>query len=374
MYTMPKTQTDYSATIIYKLCCKDPEIDDIYIGHTTNFIQRKNRHKTASGNINYNSYVYMFIRDHGGWDNWSMIQIEQHNCNNKREAEAIEHEWIEKLNPTLNTNKPYAKCKEEPQIYKQKWYENNKETILEKNKQNYEENKVTKLEYSAKYAQEHKEKITNYNKQYRELNKEKLSEQKKIYRETNKEAIALSIKKWTDANKDKIKAHKSQIIECECGHSYALGYKQRHLKSDKHLKPFEEKEKEEISEEEKQEKLIKAKEQQQKYRQTHSEQISQAKKKHYELHKEQIMEQNKAYRELHKEQIMEQQKLYVEENQDKIKEKKNEWYQQNKDKIKAKQSELMTCECGAEIRRAGKAEHCRSKKHQDFMQTNIHIS
>ena len=49
-------------------------------------------------------------------------------------------------------------------------------------------------------------------------------------------------------------------------------------------------------------------------------------------------------------------------------------YLENKEKIKAKQSELITCECGAEIRRAGKAEHCRSKKHQDFMQTNIHIS
>ena len=353
---MPKTPTDYSATIIYKLCCKDTEIDDIYIGHTTNFIQRKHQHKICANNNECCIYVYEFIRDHGGWDNWSMIQIEQHNCNNKREAEAIEHEWIEKLSPTLNTNKPYAKCKEEPQIYKQKWYENNKETILEKSKQNYKENKVTKL------------------------NKEKLSEQKKIYREANKEATKLTIKNWATANKDKLKEKNSQIIECECGHSYTFGNKLRHLKSDKHLKPFEEKEKEkeEISEEEKlikaKEQLIKAKEQQQKYRQTHSEQISQTKKKHYELHKEQIMEQNKAYRELHKEQIMEQQKLYVEENQDKIKEKKNEWYQQNKDKIKAKQSELITCECGAEIRRAGKAEHCRSKKHQDFMQTNIHIS
>lgn len=373
MYTMPKTPTDYSATIIYKLCCKNPEITNIYIGHTTNFIQRKHQHKICANNNECCIYVYEFIRDHGGWDNWSMIQIATFNCNNKCEALMIERFWVEHFAASLNTNMPYT-SNEEKELQKQIWYENNKEIILEKAKQHYVLHKEEKIAYSTKYAQEHKEKITNYNKEYTKLNKEKLSEQKKIYRETNKEAIALSIKKWTDANKDKLKEKNSQIIECECGHSYTFGNKLRHLKSAKHLKPFEEKEKQEISEEENQEKRIKAKEQQQKYRQTHSEQISQAKKKHYELHKEQIMEQNKAYRELHKQEIMEKQKIYVEENQDKIKEKQNEWYQQNKDKIKAKQSELITCECGAEIRRAGKAEHCRSKKHQDFIQTIIHIS
>ena len=28
---MPKTRTDYSHTIIYKICCKDVSINDIYI-------------------------------------------------------------------------------------------------------------------------------------------------------------------------------------------------------------------------------------------------------------------------------------------------------------------------------------------------------
>ena len=101
---MPKTQVDYSNTIIYKICCKDVSINDIYVGHTTNFIQRKNQHKTSCYNLNnkkYNQYVYEFIRNNGGFENWSMIQIEEHNCKTKRDAEAIEHYWIE----TLNTNK-----------------------------------------------------------------------------------------------------------------------------------------------------------------------------------------------------------------------------------------------------------------------------
>ena len=98
---------DYSHTIIYKICCKDVSINDIYVGHTTNFIQRKNQHKTSSYNINdkkYNQYVYKFIRENGGWDNWSMIQLEKYNCKNRREAEAREYFWIQQLNSTLNTN------------------------------------------------------------------------------------------------------------------------------------------------------------------------------------------------------------------------------------------------------------------------------
>ena len=48
---MPKVEIDYSQTIIYKICCKDPNITDIYIGHTSNFIQRKHNHKTNCCNI-----------------------------------------------------------------------------------------------------------------------------------------------------------------------------------------------------------------------------------------------------------------------------------------------------------------------------------
>ena len=47
---MPKTQINYSSTIMYKICCKDTLITEIYIGHTTNFIQRKNQHKISCNN------------------------------------------------------------------------------------------------------------------------------------------------------------------------------------------------------------------------------------------------------------------------------------------------------------------------------------
>ena len=42
---MPKTATDYSKNVIYKIQNND---DDslLYVGHTTNFIKRKNNHKS----------------------------------------------------------------------------------------------------------------------------------------------------------------------------------------------------------------------------------------------------------------------------------------------------------------------------------------
>ena len=56
-----------------------------------------------------------------------MIQIEEITCNNKREAEAFEHKWIEILDAKLNSIMPHAMCKEQPEIYKHNWYEEKKE-------------------------------------------------------------------------------------------------------------------------------------------------------------------------------------------------------------------------------------------------------
>jgi hypothetical protein len=234
---MPKTEIDYSNTIIYKLCCKDTSITDIYVGHTTNFLQRKHNHKTNCCNEttkNHNLNVYKYIRKNGGWDNWSMIQIEHFNCNNSNESMIRERYWIELLKPKLNAISPYTTY-EEKQIQKHNWYEEKKDYILEKSKQHYEENKEHKIEYQTQYAQEHKDEISEYQKQYREKNKEKLAEQKKIYRETNKETARIKQKEWKEMNKEKLKAQKNKVIECECGQTYTFNNKSRHLRTKIHL-------------------------------------------------------------------------------------------------------------------------------------------
>jgi len=370
---MPKNETDYSNTIIYKLCCNDITIKDIYIGHTTNFTKRKSHHKSSCFNNNdkkYNQYVYQFIRNNGGWENWSMIQIQEHNCKNKREAESIEHYWIEKNTAKLNTNNPYAMCKEEPQLYKQCWYEDKKEHILEKAKEHYEENKEQKIEYQKQYSKENKEKIAEQQEKYREKNKEKLSEQKKEYRELHKEEASKAHKEWSEANKEKISEQKKEIIVCECGNQHTFGNKHRHLQCKTHIdyqnklcgiiKQPEIK----ISEEEN---LEICRQKQKEYREKNSEKIKEFKKIYNNAHKEEIKEQTKKYYEEHKIEIIEQTKKYAEENKEKVKKNKDEWYQKNKEKILEKQKQVFTCECGSEVRCAGKSEHNRSVKHKNFI-------
>ena len=61
---MPRLPIDYSKAFIYKICCKDKNIEECYIGSSTNFVKRKNSHKTICNNINskeYNQKKYIFI-------------------------------------------------------------------------------------------------------------------------------------------------------------------------------------------------------------------------------------------------------------------------------------------------------------------------
>lgn len=57
----------------------------------------------------------------------------------------------------------------------------------------------------------------------------------------------------------------------------------------------------------------------------------------------------------------------MEENKEKVKEYKDSWYQKNKEKILEKQKQIFICECGSEVRCAGKSEHLRSSKHKIFI-------
>jgi hypothetical protein len=119
---MPKTPIKYSSTILYKLCCKDLNIKDLYVGHTTNFTKRKHNHKGRCCNENDKSYhfkVYQFIRDNGGWENWELIEIEKCNFNDENEAKARERYWIETLNSSLNSYIPLRTVKEYRETHKE---------------------------------------------------------------------------------------------------------------------------------------------------------------------------------------------------------------------------------------------------------------
>ena len=72
---MPKTQVDYLKTVMYKIICNNLEIKKCYVGHTTDFRRRKNQHKSVCNSLDSKLFIYSFIRENGGWENWSMIEI-----------------------------------------------------------------------------------------------------------------------------------------------------------------------------------------------------------------------------------------------------------------------------------------------------------
>jgi hypothetical protein len=192
---------NYGEGLIYKICCKDASITDEYIGSTTNKNRRKQQHKSVCNNENdksYNLRVYQFIRNNGGFDNFDLIVIEEFNCENKNQLKRRERYWIEERKPTLN--------KQIPTRTKQEYHEQNKERIIEHQKQHYEENKEQILEYQKQHYEENKEQISEYKKQHYEQNKEQIN----------------------------------QKINCECGGKYTFQNKSKHIKTQKHIKYFEE--------------------------------------------------------------------------------------------------------------------------------------
>ena len=175
-------KVDYSKTIIYKLCCNDINIKDIYVGHSTDFKSRNQDHKKCCNNSNskkYNQYNYQFIRDNGGWKNWKMIKLYDFPCNSKREAEAEEDKVMRELGATLNSYRAYLSEEE-----KKEWQK----------KYNEKRNKdPERIEYNKQKCKER-----------RENNKEKIKEEKKIYRENNKEYINKKSREYYEKTKQKI--------------------------------------------------------------------------------------------------------------------------------------------------------------------------
>jgi hypothetical protein len=174
---------DYSKSVIYLLRHKDDiELQNVYIGSTKDFKNRKKAHKSACNNLsnneNYNLKVYQYIRENGGWDNWVMKIIEEYSCNSLEELTTKEDEIMLQYPNRLNTFRAKGNMKE-----------------------------------------------------YLEDNKDKIKEKRKIYLENNKEKIKKTSKKYYEDNKEKRK----EKITCECGCIVRKSHLERHKKSQKHI-------------------------------------------------------------------------------------------------------------------------------------------
>jgi hypothetical protein len=204
---MPRTAVDYSKTIIYKIVCNDLNVKDIYVGSTTDFTKRKNKHKSCC-DTNSSYKIYEIIRDNGGWKNWTMLEIEKFSCKDGNESRTRERYWLEQLQATLNTILPIATeedTEESRKKYLEKYkaehvkeikqyhannYIENKEQIDARNKKYREENKEKEKLRRAKYNAEHAEEIKQKRAEYYIKNKERINAREKEYREKKKNDMA----------------------------------------------------------------------------------------------------------------------------------------------------------------------------------------
>ena len=177
---------------IYIIRSIQQSLADIYVGSCKDMRKRMITHKSNCYNEKrkeYNLKVYQFIRANGGWSNFVMEEIDT--CDVERLYQ-MEQEYIDKLNPSLNSQRAY----------------NTEEYIKENNKERH--------------------------KEWRDKNKEYIKEKKKEWYENNKEYIKEQRKEYREKNKDKINERVKEKFTCECGGRYTRNVKTRHLRTKKH--------------------------------------------------------------------------------------------------------------------------------------------
>jgi len=151
-----ENKNKYNESIIYQITCNDPNITDTYIGSTTDYKTRIRRHKNSCNNEkdnNYNCKVYQFIRENGGFDNFTFNILEECNCENKNDLQKKERYYIQLLKSNLNNNIP-TRTQQEYEL-------ENRDKILEYQKQYNLDN----IEKYKQYYINNKNKILEYQKQ-----------------------------------------------------------------------------------------------------------------------------------------------------------------------------------------------------------------
>ena len=181
---MPLKPIDYSQTYFYKIVCRNTDIKDCYVGHTTDFTKRKHQHKRTcydeKDQVHYNFYLYQFIRENGGWDNFDMILLDTLNCENNLRARAIEREFIEQIKPTLNKIKRPIRTEEEAIEYRKEHYNQNKEEIKQQVRQHRVDNPEIVKATAKRSREKHKDKVNQRSREYNEKYKDKINLQRSI--------------------------------------------------------------------------------------------------------------------------------------------------------------------------------------------------
>ena len=219
---MPLKPIDYSKAIQYKIVCNNPAITDCYNGSTCSLKDRKSKHKKHCTNPNdkyYHLKVYQFIRENGGWDNWTFIQLEEYPCKSKQELLARERYWFDIIKPTMNSNLPMLTTEERK--------ESNRQHTKEYNATHKEERKKWYAEYNATHREELKKRDAEYYATHIEERKKYNAEYAATHREERKKRNAEYYATHREENLAK--------ITCECGCIITKHALSRHQRTQKHL-------------------------------------------------------------------------------------------------------------------------------------------
>ena len=204
---MGRTQ-DFTNSIIYHIRHMESK-EVVYVGSTTNFSQRKAKHKHNCNHEGKEWFtpIYCHIRNNGGFGCFEIIPIKSLKLENKTQLLIAEQEEIDKHQTLVNRNKAHITI-EEQKKYRKQYLKQYREEFKEELKQNKKQ----------------------HDKKYREANKAEINEKAKNYREANKEQI-----------KEKRKKYLKEKIECEfCSKLLQKCSMSRHIKTCK-SKPKEEK-------------------------------------------------------------------------------------------------------------------------------------
>jgi hypothetical protein len=195
------------------------ENENVYVGHTTNWTQRKRGHKSVCNNSKSKKYdfsLYQKIRENGGWDEWSMVWLEDYPCGGQPEACARERYWIEHYKTNLNIQVP-GRTREQ-------WIQYNQEKIREDKREYYKKN----TERFKEYREDNAEKFKERSKKYYQNNKEKHQK----YNQDHKEEISERGKKHRQINAEIIKQKACEKNTCDkCGSIVSHTHLSRHKKS-----------------------------------------------------------------------------------------------------------------------------------------------
>lgn len=119
---------------IYKLYCKDENINKCYIGSTFNYKQRIRQHRYCSKHLfNNQNNLYDYIRNNGEFNNFQFELLLKVKVNDKKDLHEIEKLFIKNNDNLLNKYIPNRSIEE--------YNKDNYDLLKKKRKENYNKNR-----------------------------------------------------------------------------------------------------------------------------------------------------------------------------------------------------------------------------------------